>query len=599
MRLILTIFLVLMSLSMSIVLGIVSLAYAQEETQSISSVAQEQKFITAARNGNLQEITELIASGIKVNVTDVNTGRNALHEAASRAHLGVIEVLLANDREIIDQQDESGYTALHIAVDKRHLSVVTSLVDKGADINIALANGESPLHTALRKNYIPIVRYLMGKNAVISVDNKGLTPLHYAVSGGYIDIAEQILALEAEIELPDQLGNTPLHYAAMSGQLDMTAFLLLKGADPYVRNGKQQTPSILASGNGHPRVLSLIRIYQNDPSLAKVVFRSNVTPDFSGWRDSLPARIADGANQNALPQLQDMVTQISERYLSLVDITIPRLIERPQLPAPLDVRQTLFESDYEFDFRVNNEVGEYRNIFYRLQQTFGQDVNSRNARISSLRERVALRRSNLDKMLPLFKRDALYEIMRSFRLEDPLFNARTGELSFLLTATGAVYQQRIAIQPHDADIVEKLYTAPQNADVSVTLIIEADYIVLGDVYIEYDEEIIFKAELVTIDADGNTISRGSALTINGDAIGNKVEQALTLDSVFQQQDPDLVVNATIANVRYSDNRGVPIIYNDNVAEVLNELSDDDVDARLDNDEESDILTDDIVASSEL
>ncbi len=547
-------------------------AFAQQVITGTESPALLSQYLNrAVRNGNLEAVTDLIAKGADIDVLDAKTGRNPLHEAAANAHLGLIEILLANDSTIIDDLDESGYSALHLAVDNRHLGALNLLVVRGADINTTLPNQQTPLHTALTKNYIPITRYLIKQGAFIAADDKGLTPLHYAVAGGYIDIAGELIEQGAAVEDIDNIGNTPLHYSATSGQLDMTAFLLNQGALSDVLNNAGQTPFVLAGSSGFPRVSSLLRVYQNDPSIRRVVFRSNIPPDSSGWRDLLPARSSDGANQDALPQIEAMVTGISERYLSLIDVSIPELLPRPQLPNPLDVRQGLFESDFEFGFRAVREVGEYRTTFYRIQRGFEQDVESRNARIASLRERVELRRNQLEVMLPLFKRDAIYEVLRDFRLEDPVFNPRNGGLSFALTSTGALYQQRVAIRPLDQKIVEELYNAPQRASVSVSIMIEEEHVVLEDVFIEYDDENIYKAQIIRVDALGNPISRGRELSVNGDEIGNDVEQNLSDDAVFRQQNTDLVLDSTVANVRYSNNRGVPIIYSDNAASILEDF----------------------------
>jgi Ankyrin repeats (many copies) len=76
-------------------------------------------------------------------------------------------------------------------------------------------------------------RMLLGSHPdlVSSRDRKGFTALHYAASYGYREIAELLVAKNADVNAKTSNGDTPLHYAAAYGFKDMAKLLLANGAD--------------------------------------------------------------------------------------------------------------------------------------------------------------------------------------------------------------------------------------------------------------------------------------------------------------------------------------------------------------------------------
>ena len=53
----------------------------------------------------------------------------------------------------------------------------------------------------------------------------GLTPLHYATAGGYLDIVKSLLKAGAIIDCKDEFGQTPLDWARMQKQIEIVNFL--------------------------------------------------------------------------------------------------------------------------------------------------------------------------------------------------------------------------------------------------------------------------------------------------------------------------------------------------------------------------------------
>jgi ankyrin repeat protein len=95
----------------------------------------------------------------------------------------------------------------------------------------------------------------MSHPAWLHMDQNGCTQLHVAVQDKQTD--EAVLSVLAQIALEsnareivniaDDRGNTPLHFALQTCSLDIIATLIRLGADLFVANQKNITPIILIS----------------------------------------------------------------------------------------------------------------------------------------------------------------------------------------------------------------------------------------------------------------------------------------------------------------------------------------------------------------
>jgi len=65
----------------------------------------------------------------------------------------------------------------------------------------------------------------------MSKGKNGLTPLHEAAANGHTDVAEFLLANDADVNARAMNDLTPLHQAASAGRSKVTELLLAKGAD--------------------------------------------------------------------------------------------------------------------------------------------------------------------------------------------------------------------------------------------------------------------------------------------------------------------------------------------------------------------------------
>jgi len=106
----------------------------------------------AAENGNKDAVEAVLAKkGMKVNAKESTFGMTALHVAASKGHIEIVELLLANGSDI-EAKEETGRTPLHAAAFRGHAVVVEALLAKGANVNALTHDGKTPLDWALLSN---------------------------------------------------------------------------------------------------------------------------------------------------------------------------------------------------------------------------------------------------------------------------------------------------------------------------------------------------------------------------------------------------------------------------------------------------------------
>jgi ankyrin repeat protein len=118
----------------------------------------EERFLHAARTGNIQEIQYALEHGIPINtVSEWNT--TALHYAAIDGFQVVVEHLVQAGANI-NHWDDLGQTPLHEAARNNHITIVQYLVEQGAKINQRDSSGFTPYDLALANNHIVVATYL-------------------------------------------------------------------------------------------------------------------------------------------------------------------------------------------------------------------------------------------------------------------------------------------------------------------------------------------------------------------------------------------------------------------------------------------------------
>nr|XP_056712338.1 ankyrin repeat domain-containing protein 6 isoform X6 [Euleptes europaea] len=223
--------------------------------QDVVAVLSE-RLLIAAYKGQVDHVVQLINKGAKVAVT--KHGRTALHLAAHKGHLGVVQILLKASCDV-DLQDDGDQTALHRATVVGNTDVIAALIHEGCALDRQDKAGNTPLHLACQNSHSQSVRVLLlgGSRADIK-NNAGDTCLHVAARYNHLPIIRVLLSAFCSVHEKNQVGDTALHVAAALNHKKVVKLLLEAGADGTIVNNAGQTPLEVAREHNNPEVALLL-----------------------------------------------------------------------------------------------------------------------------------------------------------------------------------------------------------------------------------------------------------------------------------------------------------------------------------------------------
>jgi ankyrin repeat protein len=187
---------------------------------------------------------------------------------------------LARDGALAQLRDEAATPILHHAAEAMEPALVTLLLDHGATVADADANGETALHRIadLRggpgKAAAAVANLLLDRGAAVDARNwDDVTPLHQAVRARNVVVVDVLLRRGADVNARDKnRGSTPLRRAVSATgaggtagtaalMVPLTRLLLQHGANPDARDKRGVTvrasarlPEIIALLSEHRRV---------------------------------------------------------------------------------------------------------------------------------------------------------------------------------------------------------------------------------------------------------------------------------------------------------------------------------------------------------
>eukprot|EP01138_Halocafeteria_seosinensis_P000729 gb/GECG01000746.1/.p1 GENE.gb/GECG01000746.1/~~gb/GECG01000746.1/.p1 ORF type:complete len:446 (+),score=57.30 gb/GECG01000746.1/:1-1338(+) len=176
------------------IFGASASASTSTSTQQQPPHHQQCDIYEAVATANVRQIRYILGNGIDVDVHTPDDGYTPLHEACSRGHKEIVELLISEYNASPELANNEGITALHCAIIGRHASV-----------------GDLLLNT-----------YRVSPNVQTK---EGYTPLHYAAFLGDLTCALLLVEAGARTNIEDNEGHSPLQVARSESQDDIKNFL--------------------------------------------------------------------------------------------------------------------------------------------------------------------------------------------------------------------------------------------------------------------------------------------------------------------------------------------------------------------------------------
>jgi ankyrin len=158
-----------------------------------------------------------------------------LLRAANSGDLSRVEAMLSRSEIDINwRAGGTGITPLIGAVEGNHVQVVRSLLDKGADVNVATSDGYSALHAAVSLGFAEMCKILISAGADLNARMRyGATPLFFAARYNNLELISLLLSAGADRDQALSNGVKPIDIARRFGFIEAVRLLQLPGDGLY------------------------------------------------------------------------------------------------------------------------------------------------------------------------------------------------------------------------------------------------------------------------------------------------------------------------------------------------------------------------------
>ncbi|RDW67248.1 ankyrin repeat domain-containing protein [Aspergillus mulundensis] len=191
-------------------------------------------------------VTALLDGGVSANASFPNGTRTALIAAAEGTNYNdaaqCVRLLLSHGANP-DATDSTNRTALHFAASRGNLPVINDLLGAGADVHARNNLNQTPILLAASRDQYLAVQRLLGNGANINdSDTRGRTVLIIAADRGMLNIVRLAVQSGADVNAVNGFGRTAVSWAAEHGNENVVEVLVGAGCDVNLRDRMETSP---------------------------------------------------------------------------------------------------------------------------------------------------------------------------------------------------------------------------------------------------------------------------------------------------------------------------------------------------------------------
>jgi ankyrin repeat protein len=184
---------------------------------SFANAGSYEDFFRAVKRDDPRTVTDLLVRGFDANTLDPK-GLHGLFIAVQEPSPKVAEVLIRWPKTNVEFRTAKDESPLMLAALKGQLDLARKLIERGADVN---KTGWTPLHYAATGGHLELINLLLENHAYIDAESPNkTTPLMMAAQYGNAEAVKLLLEAGADASLRNQLGLSAIDFAAKAGRTD-------------------------------------------------------------------------------------------------------------------------------------------------------------------------------------------------------------------------------------------------------------------------------------------------------------------------------------------------------------------------------------------
>lgn len=279
---------------------------------------------------------------------------------------------------------EDNLTILHYSAQNGFLTAVHLLVTAGVDLDALDNTQNTPLMLAIANLKNDVVKYLISVGASFTFKGMdGMTALHMAAERGNLTACELLVEASVDkrgyVNLIDDGGWTSLVWACENNHADVARYLLRKGADPTLRDLKQNVALHWAAFSSTREIVELLLSYENN---VNVVNALGDTPVHNAARQGnynvLIVLLARGGCPSTLNKLEETPLDYAQPYGDCFDLISLNIRLRPNAKQNLVIVNDISNGREVNPIQCVNTVDEEtqpRDYTYISQNCVTTDIN--------------------------------------------------------------------------------------------------------------------------------------------------------------------------------------------------------------------------------